>query len=110
MVEGSNGIEKIVLKQLMRLNALIVGLIVGFSFGFGIFLITNILVLRGGEVVGPHLSLLGQFFIGYQVTFLGSLIGLLYGFVTGFITGYGFALLYNWIANLRNGIRKQVPH
>ena len=26
-------------------------------------------------MVGPHLALLGQYFIGYRVSFVGSLIG-----------------------------------
>jgi len=101
MIERNNVIEKIVLRSLVRLNAMIAGLTLGIFAGLGIFLVTNLLVIRGGEVIGPHLSLLSQFFIGYQVSFLGSIIGLLYGFVTGFVTGYCFALLYNWIAGLR---------
>jgi hypothetical protein len=102
MVDKDRDLEKIVLTRLMRLNASIVGLILGLCLGLGIFVATNILLIKGGEVVGPHLALLGQFFIGYQVTFVGSLIGLLYGFVTGFIIGYAFAFLYNWLANLRD--------
>jgi ABC-type dipeptide/oligopeptide/nickel transport system permease subunit len=51
--------------------------------------------------VGPHLSLLGQFFIGYQVTFVGSLIGFAYGAIIGFIGGYTVSTLYNWLAGLR---------
>jgi hypothetical protein len=102
MLENDSDLEKIVLTRLMQLNASIVGLILGLCFGLGLFIATNILVIRGGEIVGPHLSLLGQFFIGYRVTFLGSLIGLVYGFATGFVLGYVFAHLYNWIANFRD--------
>ena len=54
-------------------------------------------------MVGPHLSLLGQFFIGYQVTFVGSLIGLAYGFVTGFLVGYCGARIYNFVVGLKLG-------
>jgi hypothetical protein len=75
--------------------------------GFAIFLATIILLVKGGEVVGPHLALLGQFFIGYQVTFAGSIIGLLYGFGLGFIMGYIIATLYNWLANFREKRRKE---
>jgi hypothetical protein len=101
MQENKNTIERFVLIELMRLNGTILGLALGLMSGFGIFLVTNILVLKGGEVVGPHLALLGQFFIGYTVTFAGSLIGFLYGFGTGFGIGYIVALLYNWMAGLR---------
>ena len=101
MQEDNNAIEKMVLIELMRLNGLILGLVLGLLFGFGIFLATILLLLKGGEVVGPHLSLLGQFFIGYTVSFSGSLIGLLYGFFSGFGVGYIIAGLYNWMASLR---------
>ena len=52
-------------------------------------------------MVGPNLALLGQFFLGYRVTFMGSLIGFVYGFGCGFVTGYLVASLYNWIVELR---------
>ena len=101
MQEDNNAIEKLVLIELMRLNGSILGLTFGFLFGLGIFIATNILLIRGGENVGQHLALLGQFFIGYQVTFAGSIIGLLYGFGLGYATGYLIAALYNWMAGLR---------
>jgi len=103
MTNDSSEIEKIVLTRVMYFNAIVAGLVVGIVFGLGVFIATNILVLKGGEVVGPHLALLGQYFIGYRVTFLGSLIGLAYGLVIGFGIGYGVAFLYNWIAALRRG-------
>lgn len=101
MVNDEQAIEKLVLTQLLRLNATIMGLILGLLLGSGIFLATNFLILKGGQNVGAHLALLGQYFIGYQVTFIGSLIGFAYGFVTGFVTGYSIAWLYNWLAGLR---------
>jgi hypothetical protein len=41
------------------------------------------------------LQLLRQFFPGYRVTVLGSVIGFLYAFVSGFIGGWSFAFLRN---------------
>ena len=81
----------------MRLNAVFQGVVTGVLFGVGIFVATNWLVLKGGAVVGPHLGLLGQFFIGYRVTFAGSLVGLAYGFGLGFVVGFSVSWLYNWI-------------
>jgi len=97
--------EQAVLTRLLRLNATITGVVTGLVVGLGIFLATNWLVLRGGAVVGPHLSLLGQFFIGYRVTFVGSLIGFAYGFTSGFVVGYFVARMYNWIVGLKEGKR-----
>jgi hypothetical protein len=101
MQGDNNAIEKLVLVELMRLNGVILGLILGLLLGLGVFLATIILLFKGGEPVGPHLALLGQFFIGYRVTFAGSIIGLLYGFGFGFVIGYMIASLYNWLANFR---------
>jgi len=76
----------------------------------GIFIATNFLVLKGGHigpegevVVGPHLSLLRQFFPGFRVSFVGSLVGFAYGFASGFTVGYFIAWAYNWLAIKRNG-------
>jgi hypothetical protein len=79
----------------MRLRANAQGIALGAVLGLGIFLATNLLVLKGGERVGPHLELLSQYFIGYRVSFLGSLIGAMYGFSLGYALGYINARIYN---------------
>ena len=94
-------LEEIVLTRLLRLNSRLSGLVTGLSVGIGVFISTNWLVIKGGSLVGPHLSLLGQFFIGYRVTFVGSLIGFAYGFGCAFIAGILFARIYNWFAQMR---------
>ena len=88
-------LEDVILTRIIRLNALVQGLVTGLLVGLVIFVATNWLILKGGPVVGPHLALLGQFFIGYRVTFLGSLIGFTYGIATGFCVGYFMASVYN---------------
>ena len=102
MTDNDKPIEKIVLTDLMRLNAAIVGVISGIILGGGVFIVTNFLLLKGGPDAGAHLWLLSQFFVGYQVSFWGSLIGLAYGFITGFVPGFAFAALYNWLAEWRD--------
>jgi hypothetical protein len=95
MTRDEPTLKKIVMTRLTRLNALVSGLVTGLIFGLLVFIATNWLLLKGGEPIGPHLALLGQFFLGYTVSFAGSLVGLIYGFVTGFILGYAVAFLYN---------------
>jgi hypothetical protein len=90
-----------VLTRLLRLNATINGVVIGLMAGLAVFIATNWLVLKGGPVVGSHLVLLSQFFPGYRVTFLGSLIGFAYAFVSGFMGGYFLATVYNLIAARR---------
>ena len=102
MADDEKVLERVVLTRLLRLNATIQGVVTGIVAGLGIFAATNWLVLKGGDVVGPHLGLLGQFFVGYEVTFAGSLIGFMYAFAAGFMVGYGVARIYNWIVDLRD--------
>ena len=82
----------------IRLNRTILGLVLGIMTGLLVFTATNWLVLQGGEEVGPHLGLLGQFFWGYSVSFAGSVVGLAYGLVLGFVAGWSIAWIYNWVA------------
>ncbi len=93
--------EERLAKAVLRLNGTILGLVFGIVAGLVIFFATNWLVLKGGRVVGPHLGLLGQFFIGYRVSFLGSFIGLAYGFVSGFACGWILAWVYNLIVSFK---------
>ena len=108
MTDADDDVTQIVLTRLARLNATVQGLVFGTLLGGAIFLATNWLILKGGEPVGPHLALLGQFFIGYRVTFLGSLIGFGYGFVTGFLAGYLVAMLYNLFGTKRQARRDRL--
>ena len=101
------GIEEIEKERLVsgtiRLNAKIIGITLGLLLGLGIFLATNWLVIKGGEPVGPNLSLLSQYFIGYRVSFLGSLIGFAYGFALGTLVGGLIGWSNSLIARLRRG-------
>jgi len=83
--------------RVIELEAVVGGIVAGLMTGLVVFVATNWLVLKGGDVVGPHLALLGQFFIGYRVSFLGSFVGFAYGFVFGFGGGYLVSIVYNWI-------------
>ncbi len=84
------------------LNAKAIGLVLGLLLGLAVFVATNWLVIKGGDPVGPHLSLLGQYFIGYTVSFSGSFIGFLYGFAVGTLSGTFLGWMYNWITYIKN--------
>ena len=101
MPENDEKLEKIVMTRLLRLNAMAHGIAAALVLGLAIFAATLWLVIKGGEVVGPHLVLLSQYFIGYSVSVGGSIVGFLYGFIVGFATGYLVAHTYNWFAGQR---------
>lgn len=103
-VRGEVGVERTdlaalpegaLVKVFSRLDPVALGASIGVMGGMLLFLVTIALLVKGGEVVGPNLQLLDQFFPWYSVTAPGSLVGLLYGFVVGFIGGWGFAFLRN---------------
>ena len=94
--------EEIIRRAVVRLNGNILGFVIGLIGALGVFAATNFLVLKGGDVVGPHLGLLDQFLIGYSVTFVGSLVGALYFFVLGYLLGLFIALVYNWVISFRS--------
>jgi hypothetical protein len=108
MEEDKTILKERVLTQVLHLDAKLCGIVTGLLCGVGLFLATNLLVLKGGVQVGKHLSLLNQYFPGYRVTFAGSLIGFAYASVTGFGGGYFVARMYNWIASVRE--RKAQGH
>ena len=97
----ANAEEQILKHAVVRLNGHILGFVIGIIAALGIFAATNWLVFKGGEVVGPHLSLLGNFFIGYSVTFFGSFIGAMYAFVLGYLAGLFVGSIYNGVVSLR---------
>ncbi len=80
---------------LSRLNGRAWGIAIGFLAGTGLFLATITLVLKGGQDVGAHLSLLANYFPFYSVTIFGSFIGFAYAFVVGYLMGRVISGLYN---------------
>src|SRR5688572_28608884 len=80
---------------ILRLNGRAWGIAFGLLFGLGLFLATNILVLKGGPSVGPHLGLLRAYLPGYSVTLGGSVIGFVYMFVIGYAVGRFIGIVYN---------------
>lgn len=82
-------------RAIRRLNARAWGIAGGLLLGIGLFVATNILVVKGGTNVGQHLSLLAIYFPGYRVTFLGSFVGFVYAFVVGYALGRVIGSVYN---------------
>lgn len=92
--------EEALQAALVRLNARAWGIAMGILLGGGLFIATNVLVLKGGPNVGQHLQLLRVFLPGYSVTFLGSLVGFVYLFVIGYILGRLIGVVYNKMVDL----------
>ncbi len=105
-VSKASGSDRVIIEAFARLDKGALGLAVGTVCSLAVFLATVFLLVKGGDVVGPNLALLGQFFIGYTVTVKGAFVGLVYGFVAGFVLGWliGFfrnSLLAAYLLTLR---------
>lgn len=79
----------------VRLSPRSWGFTIGVLIALGLFVTTNVLVLLGGNVVGPMLRRLDVYFPGYEVSFIGSLIGGTYMLALGWIIGQCVAFVYN---------------
>jgi hypothetical protein len=94
--------EEILERAVLRLNANILGIVLGIIAGLGIFIATNFLILKGGNVVGPHLALLRAFFPFYSVTFLGSIVGFGWALLAGYVAGFIIASIYNLVVKIKS--------
>jgi hypothetical protein len=79
--------ELMLLGAAIRLNTIVTAFAFGLMSGSAIWLATVILVAKGGDEVGTHLSLLSVFFAGYSVTWGGAWLGFFWGFVYGGLSG-----------------------
>ncbi len=88
-------------RAVARIHAAVLALVFGLVGGLGLFAMTAWLLIKGGDHVGPHLQLLGQYFIGYSVTWTGSIIGFFYGMLFGGVIGWSIGKIYNRIVYIR---------
>ena len=97
--------DREVKRAVARLKAGILGLVFGLIFGIGLFAMTAILLIENGPNTGYHLSLLGNYFIGYTVTWKGAFIGFLWAFALGAIIGWSIGMIYNRLVSIRKNNR-----
>lgn len=98
MPELSKEEEREIRRAILRLNSQAWGVSFGMLLGLGLFIATVVLVVKGGENVGAHLSLLSVYFPGYRVTWPGAFLGFMYAFVLGYALGRVVGTAYNWVA------------
>lgn len=85
-----------------RIQAGVMAFVMAVICGLSIFLATVWLLIKGGPNVGGHLQLLGQYFPGYKVTWIGSFVGMFYGLIVGGMAGWLIGFIYNRIVDMKN--------
>ncbi|GMT42593.1 MAG: hypothetical protein IEMM0002_1004 [bacterium] len=80
----------------MKFNIKAMALACGIFWSIAIFLMTWWLIMLEGS--GSESLFISRFYVGYDISPVGSVIGFAYGFVDGSISGAIFAWLYNLIA------------
>ena len=93
--------EELVIRSIAHLRAGIMAIVFAVLAGTGLAIATVWLLLRGGPNVGEHLGLLGNYFLGYSVSWSGAIIGFLWAGAVGALFGWLTAWVYNWVAGRR---------
>jgi hypothetical protein len=89
-------------RAVIRIQSSVLALVGAMLGGMSLFIATIWLVIKDGENVGAHLGLLSHYFIGYSVTWTGSVFGLCYGALVGGVFGWTIGFIYNWVLKLRH--------
>ena len=92
--------DQVVMKSLARMDKLAFATAIGLVCGGIVLFATLFLLARGGDVIGPNLWLLREYFIGYSMTVKGAFIGFGYSFFWGFFFGWLFAYLRNLVVGI----------
>lgn len=92
----SDRTEELIVQTFAKLDAIALGIACGVVSGSGLLIATAALLIKGGHLIGPNLSLISHYFPGYTVTWGGALIGGTYGLFTGFLIGWTLASVRNF--------------
>ena len=88
-------LERIMKGTFAKIDKIAFATATGSVLGILMFVATLWLVIKGGNVVGPNLRLLGEYFKGYTVTVKGAFLAFVYSFLWGFLIGWLFAYIRN---------------
>ena len=88
-------------RALVKIRTIALAIVCAMIGGVGLFLMTAWLLINDGPHVGQHLQLLSSYFMGYSVTWWGSIVGLFYGALCGGVIGWAVGTIYNKVVDIR---------
>lgn len=102
-------LEEFVASAFARYDAVALGAALGTVAGLGLFLATAMLLMSGEAAARPMLSLLGNYFFGYTVSWSGAALGLVEAGFGGFVFGFVLARLLNFVIDAeRKALERQI--
>lgn len=102
-------LEQVLADAFARYDPLALGGAVGIVAGGGLFLATALALLQEPGDPGRVLSLIGQYLIGYEVSWIGAGVGLLGAGIGGFAFGSSLAGAINRLIGWHEGLlRRQI--
>lgn len=87
--------DEVLASVFAKVDPLALGVAVGVVSGVGLFLMTALLLLKGGPEIGSNLSLLRHYLPGFEVTWRGAVIGFIEAGIIGGALGSAGAWLRN---------------
>jgi protoporphyrinogen oxidase len=104
-------VEDLLREAFARYDAVALGAAVGIVAAIGLLLATVVLLLRGGPVVGPNLSLLGNYLYGFDASWRGAAVGAIEAGAGGFGVGVMLGGAINWLVDRHEiGIRRRLEY
>jgi hypothetical protein len=88
-------------RKVAIIQAKVLAFVMAVICGLAVFIMTAWLIIKNGPNVGAHLQLLGQYFIGYTVSWPGCFVGMFYGVLVGGLIGWLIGIIYNRIVGIR---------
>ena len=98
--------EELIRSVFARYDPVALGGALAIVLGAGIFLTTALLLLRGGDTLGPDLSLLGNYLLGFGVSPGGVLLGSAEAALGGFVFGYVLGRMINAVVGWREKLSR----
>ncbi len=104
-------VEDLLREAFARYDAVALGVAVGVVAAIGLLVATVALLLRGGAVVGPNLSLLGNYLYGFDASWRGAAVGTAEAGAGGFALGFVLGRSINWMVDRHEtGIRRRLEY
>lgn len=100
-------IEELMDVVFAKIHNISLGLSLGIVCGVLLWAATMVVALRSDLGLTSYLELLRNYYPGYRVTAVGSLVGFIYGFVSGFLFGWLLAIIRNFVSLLYFAITRR---